>query len=391
MRQALVVSQVAFAVIFAVGAMAIVRSFVRLAAVDPGFNPQNAVAIDLTFSKVKYATGQRQTAFLRDVLEHVRALPGVVDAGAVSDPPLRQNSMTFRIVRPEDRELATDKLPQAGVRWVMADYFSAMQISLIRGRFLGLQDTSTAPLAAVVNRSMARRLWPATDPLGKNIRLEEDPRWFSIVGVVDDVKQIALGTDEVPALYLAYGQKSAEWLNWATVVVRSSTPPEELVAAIRAEIHDLDPDQPISKTATLQQYIDDEIVLPRFASAISSCFSALALLLALIGISAIVAVAVNQRTHEIGIRLALGAERAHILQLVIRDAVRSAIVGLVIGLAASIGLVRLMQTILYGIRVSEPAILAEVAVVILLLTVIACYIPAARATLIDPIRALRYE
>src|SRR3954468_11551659 len=120
MRQALVVSQVAFAVIFAVGAMAIVRSFVRLAAVDPGFNPQNAVAIDLTFSKVKYATSLRQTAFLRDVLEHVRALPGVVDAGAVSDPPLRQNSMTFRIVRPEDRELATDKLPQAGVRWVMA-------------------------------------------------------------------------------------------------------------------------------------------------------------------------------------------------------------------------------------------------------------------------------
>jgi putative ABC transport system permease protein len=266
-----------------------------------------------------------------------------------------------------------------------------MQISLVRGRFLNAQDTATTPPAAVVNRSMATRLWPASDPLGKIIRLEEDPRWFSIVGVVNDVKQIALGSDEVPALYLPYEQKSAEWLNWATVVVRSSTPPEQLVRTIRSRIHDMDPDQPISKTATLEQYIDDEVLLPRFASAVSSCFSALALLLALVGISGIVAFAVNQRTHEIGVRLALGAERPHILHLVMREAARSAILGLGIGLLASIGVVRLMQTFLYGIRASEPAILAYVGVAVVLLTLIACYIPAKRATSIDPLRALRYE
>lgn len=390
-RQALVISQVAFAVMLFVGTMAIVRSFTRLVAVDPGFNPQNAVALDLTFSKAKYATRQRQNAFLRDLLEEVRNLPGVVNAGAVSDLPLRQNSMTFRVVRPEDRELPKDKLPQAGVRWVTADYFSTMQISLVRGRFLDAQDTPTAPPAAVINRSMARRLWSASDPLGKDIRLEEDPRWFSIVGVVDDVKQIALGSNEVPALYLPYEQKSAEWLNWATVVVRSSTPPEQLVRTIRSKIHALDPDQPISKTATLEQYIDDQVMVPRFASAVSSCFSALALLLALVGISGIVAFAVHQRTHEIGVRLALGAERPHILHLVMREAARSAMIGLGIGLLAGVGVVRLMQTILYGVRASEPAILAQVGITIVLLTLIACYIPAKRATIIDPIRALRFE
>jgi putative ABC transport system permease protein len=311
--------------------------------------------------------------------------------GAVSDLPLRQNSMTFRVVRPEDRELPKDKLPQAGVRWVTADYFSTMQISLVRGRFLDAQDTLTAPPAAVVNRSMAKRLWRAGDPLGKNIRLEDDPRWFSIVGVVDDVRQIALGRDEVPALYLPYEQKSEEWLNWATVVVRSSTPPELLVQTIRSKIHDLDPDQPISKTASLEQYIDEEVMLPRFASVVSSCFSALALLLALVGISGIVAFAVNQRTHEIGLRLALGAERPHILHLVMREAARSATLGLGIGLFASVGVIRLMQTILYGIRASEPAILLYVGVTVVLLTLVACYIPAKRATIIDPILALRYE
>lgn len=390
-RQALVVSQVAFAILLAVGAMVLVRSFVRLAAVNLGFNPQNTMAMDFSLPKPKYGNNQRQTAFIRDVLERVQRLPGVIHAGAVSDLPMRHNSMTFRIMREEDREVPKDKWPQAGVRWVTPDYFPAMQIALLKGRFLDEHDTATSRLAAVVNRSMAERFWPAGDPLGKNIRLEEDNRWSSIVGVVDDVKQIAIDSDEVPAVYLPYAQKSEEWLNWGTLVVSSSTPADQLVSAIRSQIYDIDKDQPLSRVARLQQYVDDEIMLPRFASAVSSGFSGLALILALIGLSAIVAFAVSQRTHEIGVRLALGAKQHHILRLVMNEAAKSALLGLGIGLLASFWLVRFLQALLYGIHTTEPFILAQVGGASVLLTLAACYIPATRATHIDLVKTLRDE
>jgi len=391
MRQVLVVGQVAFSVMLAAGAMVSVRSFLKLSTINPGFNPHNVFTADLTFPKSKYGTTPKQMAFLRDLIDRVRHVPGVTASGMVSDPPLRENSMSFHVMREQDRDLPANRLPQAGVRWVTAGYFSAMQIPLLVGRVVDSQDLAATPLSAVVNRSMWTQMWPSGNPIGQRIRVADDPRWFSVVGVVDDVKQLALHRDEVPALYLPYEQKSEEWLNWGTLVIRSTISPEELVRTVRSQIHDLDPDQPISKTATVEQYIDDEIAIPRFVSAISSGFSWLALILALLGVSTVVAFVVSQRTHEIGVRVALGAHPFNVLRLVMRDAVLSAAIGLAIGVAASIALVQVMQTVLYGVEGTEASILVAVGVSVVLLTLVACYIPASKALLIDPIRALRYE
>jgi len=390
-RQAMVVGQVMFAVTLAVGAMACVRSFVRLAAVDPGFNPRSALTVDLTFAKAKYKSNEQQVAVLHDLLEQIRSIPGVLSAGAISDFPLRGNSMTFRLAREQDRDLPPEKLPQAGVRWVTADYFSSMQIRLLQGRFLDNHDSLSSPTAAVVNRSLARQFWPSVDALGNRIRLADDPRWFSIVGVVDDVRQLSLSQDEVPAIYFPYAQKSQPWLNWATLVVRSSIPADALIKAIRLRIRSVDSDQPISKVEILEQAITDEITVPKFAATLSSTFTGLAFLLAVIGLASIVAFAVTQRTHEIGVRMALGADRYQILKLVMKQAARSALLGIAMGLLASLFLLRLLENLVYGVRGLGPAILAQVCVASLLLVLMACCVPAMRATHIEPIAALHYE
>jgi len=390
-RQLMVTVQVMFAVTLAVGSMACVRSFVRLATVDPGFNPRSAIALDLTFAKAKYGGNGQQVAVLQRVLEEIRTVPGVLSAGAISDPPLRGNSMTFRLLRAQDRDLPPDKLPQAGVRWVTADYFSSMQIKLLRGRFLDSQDVPSSPLVAVVNRSLARQLWPASDVLGKNIRLADDPRWFSIAGVVDDVKQLTLSQDEVPAVYFPYAQKSQAWLNWATLVVRGHIPAEPLIKAIRLRIRGIDSDQPISNVEILEQVIADEITIPKFAATLSSGFTALAFLLAGIGLAAIVAFVVTQRTHEIGIRMALGADHFQILKLVMKQATRSGLIGIAMGLLASLFVLRLLENLIYGIRGLESAILAQVCTASLLLVLLAGCVPALRATHIEPISALHHE
>jgi len=391
MRQAMVGVQVMFAVTLAVGAMACVRSFVRLASVDPGFNPRSAVAVDLAFAKAKYESNRQQVAVLQKVLEEIRAIPGVLCAGAISDLPLRGNSMTFRLLREQDRDLPAEKLPQAGVRWVTAHYFSSMQIKLLQGRFLGNRDVLPSPPAAVVNRSLARQFWPASDALGKSIRLADDSRWFSIVGVVDDVKQLSLSQDEVPAIYFPYAQKSQAWLNWATLVVRSSISTEALIKAIRQRIRSIDSDQPISKVEILEQAVAAEITIPRFAATLSSTFTTIAFLLAVIGLGAIVAFAVTQRTHEIGIRMALGANKYQILKLVIKQATRSALLGIAMGVLASLFVLRLLENLVYGVRDFGPVILAQVCLASMLLVLLACCIPAMRATHIEPISALHYE
>jgi len=390
-RKVLVVSQVAFAVVLVYGATLLVKSFLKLRAVDPGFNPSNTIALELGLARFKYATNQQQIAFFERVLERVRAIPGVDHAGAISDLPLRNNSMTFKVIREGDEQVAHDKLPGVGVRWVTPDYFAAMQIPLLRGRFPDEHDLVSSPLIAIVNRSMERRFWPSKGALGAGIRLEEDSRWFLVVGVVDNVKQLSLDNDEVPALYLPHAQKAQTWMNWMSLVVRGSSNADELLAAIRKEIHLVDKDQPIGKVTTLEEYLDAGIKLPRFSSAVSGSFSMIALVVALVGLYGVLVYSVRQRIHEIGIRIALGAEDHDVLRLVLKEGAGLVLSGVAIGLLGSIWLARLMVALVYGFRATAPSVLIEVIIGITMLTLIACYIPARQATRIDPMSALRYE
>jgi len=391
LRKFVVVSQVAFAVILITGTTLLVKTFLKLRAVDPGFDPRNTITLELTLPRSKYPTNPQQIAFLQRVLDDIRATPGVEHAAAISDLPLRNNSMTFKIMREGDEQLPHDKLPQAGVRWVTPDYFDTMRIPLLRGRFPDTQDVAGGPLIAVVNRSMERRFWPTGNALGANIRLEEDPRWFRVVGIVDDVKQLSLAADEVPAVYLPHAQKAQTWMNWMSLVVRTSSSAGTSVADIRKTIYLLDKDQPIGTVATLQDYFDAEVMLPRFSSAVFGGFSTIALMVALVGLYGVLAYSIRQRTHEIGIRMALGAGARDVVQLVFKEGAKLVALGLFIGLLGTLWLTRLMAKIVYGFRATDPSILVEVLVAIAALTLVACYIPALRVARIDPMDALRYE
>jgi predicted permease len=299
--------------------------------------------------------------------------------------------MSFKIVLDGRSQPLEPKKPEAGVRWVTAGYFSAMRIPLLKGRFLDERDTAGAPLVAVVNRAMMKRYWPNAGAIGARVRLEEDPRWFSIVGVVEDIKQLGLDADEVPALYLAHDQKSQEWMNWMTLVVRTASDPEKQLNAIRAQILAVDRNQPIADVVTLDEYLAASVALPRFSSAMVASFSVVALVMALVGIYGIIAYSASQRRHEMGIRMALGAHPLDVLRLVAGDGLRMTLIGVLAGLSAALALTRVLANQLFGIEPTDPATFAVMPVILIAVALLASYIPARRATRVDPTAALRHE
>lgn len=389
-RTLLVTSQIALACVLLVGAGLLVKSFLRLMAVNPGFDPHNVMTMQLSLPRSGYPN-QRQIAFFQQVLERVRTLPAVEHAGAVSDLPMRGNSMSFKILLDGSSQPVEPKKPEAGVRWVTEGYFSAMRIPLLKGRFLDERDTAGAPLVAVANRAMMKRYWPNAGAIGARVRLEEDPRWFAIVGVVEDIKQLGLDADEVPALYLAHDQKSQEWMNWMTLVVRTASDPEKQINAIRAQVLAVDRNQPIADVVTLDQYLAASVALPRFSSAMVASFSVVALVMALVGIYGIIAYSASQRRHEMGIRMALGARPFDVLRLVAGDGLRMTLIGVLAGLSAALALTRVLANQLFGIEPTDPATFAVMPVVLIAVALLASYIPARRATKVDPTAALRHE
>ena len=388
-RLAIVQISLAFALMIAAGLLA--NSFIRLSHVNPGFRVQNVLSAHLSLPRSKYQANQQQSDLFATVIDRIRQIPGVEDAGGVSDLPLLGNKMTFKILIKGDGSSAKTGQPEASVRWVTPGYFRAVGMLLHSGRSFSDNDSSSALPVAVISRAMALQLWPSNNPIGAQLRLEEDPRWFTIVGVVEDIKQVSLDSSEAAAVYFPYSQKSEAWLNWMAVVVRTSGNPEGLGRAVRKQVWSVDPDQPVTDMASLATYLADSVAIPRLRLIATGSFSLIALFIAVVGIYGTVSYSVEQRIHEIGIRMALGAEQRDILMHFLGQGLRLTLLGLAIGFLVAIALARAIVSQLFAVGPFDAATYSCIGVILGITALAACYVPAYRATKVDPLISLRYE
>jgi putative ABC transport system permease protein len=390
LRRLLVVAEIALSLVLLIGAGLLVRSFSQLLSVDAGIDTRNVLTLDILLPRAKYA-GPQQTAFFEQVVERVRSLPGVESAGAVYPLPLSggQEGAGFSIEGqppPAPGELRT-----AGPRWVSPDYFKVMGISMLRGRAITAQDGGDAPRVVVINEAMKRRFWPNEDPLGKRISFlttDGTPDWREIVGVVKNIRHTALDSEPQPEMYFPFSQFP---LPFMTIVVRTASDPLSLVPAARNQVMAVDKDQPISNIHTMEELLAISVSQRRFNMLLLITFAVVALALASVGIYGVMSYTVAERTHEIGLRMALGAQRRDVIRLVISQGMMLAGIGVGIGLVCAFAMTRMMSSLLFGVGATDPLTYALIAALLSSVALLACYLPARRATKVDPMVALRYE
>jgi putative ABC transport system permease protein len=390
LRGALVAVQISLTLVLLTGAGLLGRGFLKLLQVDPGFKTGSAMAMTLALpSTITPKEDEELRQFYVRLLDRLGELPGVTAVGGVASLPLtgRGASGTFLI----DNNPALKG--QAGYAPASPGYFAAMGIPLLRGRLFDSGDTVNSPHVAVISQSLARRYWPNEDPIGKRIQfgnMDTDKRLLHVVGVVGDVRN-ALDTEAGPMIY-AYSLQRPQWwqVSSLSIVVRASDHPQALIAAVRAAVEDLRPDVPL-RFRTLDQVFSSSLDQRRFILALFGVFAAVALLIAAVGVYGVMAYTVTQRTQEIGIRMALGAQAADALRLALGQGMRPAVTGIALGLLAAFALTRLMKSMLFGIEATDPLTYAGVAMLLAMVAVVACYIPARRAARVDPMVALRCE
>jgi len=392
-RGVLVVSQVALALVLLIGSGLMIRTFLNLVRVSPGFNADNLLTLEYRVPRNKYPEGKQQWNFHTQVVERVSALPGVASAAVVLALPYSGNGGTVGFV-PLDRPAPVKgDEPLAQRNSADAHYFDTMQIPLLSGRVFTEQDQAGTPPVVVINQTMARRFWPDVDPIGKSIRIvdagiTDSNGAATIVGVVGDVKHGSLDEKSTPQIYLSFAQNP---FIFATLVVRTQTEPMSMANAVRGAVWMVDKDQPVWKVRTVQFLINRDLGPRRFMMALLVGFAGLALLLATIGIYSVISYSVTQRTHELGVRMALGAKAGDVLRLVIGQGMMLILIGVGVGLAAAFGLTRLMAGLLFGVSVTDPITFALISMVLTGVALGACFVPALRATKVDPMIALRYE
>ncbi len=391
-RNALVVAELSLSIVLLIGAGLLIRSFHRLMEGDLGFRPENVLALEAFPSPAKYPAKEPEKlrAFVDHSVENLRAIPGVESAGAINFLPLtgfwgpQDFTVEGRPAPPKGQE------PSADNRVVTPDYFRTMGIPLLRGRAFTAADSPGSPHVAIISASLARRFWGAEDPLGKRLNLGDaaNPDWAEIIGVVGDVHSFGLEEKLHDDLYRPFSQV---YFPIVAFTVRAKGDPTKLTAAAKAAIWAVNPEQPFYKIIRVETLAAEAIALRRVSMLLLTVFSGIALLLAAIGIYGVLSYAVAQRTHEIGIRAALGAQPRDVLRLVLGDGMRLALIGIGIGIAASFALTRLMVSLLYGLSASDPLTFAGVATLVSGVALVACYLPARRAMKVDPMVALRYE
>jgi predicted permease len=388
-RNTLVVVEVASALVLLVGAGLLIKSFWQLQRIDPGFNPNNVLTASVALPRSKYVEEDQRAAFFQQLIEKAKALPGVNAASVSSSIPLGNHSyLGFEI---QGRPLPPGADQSTNFYSVSAEYFKAMGIPLLRGRLFTERDTGDSLHVAVVNEAMAKRIFPGEDPIGKRITFdsgENNPEWFEVVGIVGDVKQHGLDKTTPLQTYEPYTQQPQSSM---TLIVRTTGDPTNYTAAIRDAVVRLDNEQPITNIRTLTDYLSTSIAQRQFSMLLLGIFAAVALVLAAIGIYGVLSYAVTQRTQEIGIRMALGAEQGDILKLVVGKGMLLALLGVVAGLAAALALTRLMEPLLFDVKATDPLTFAMITLLLMFVALLACWIPARRAAKVDPIIALRFE
>ncbi len=386
LRSALVFADVALALLLLTGAGLMMKSFIRLLEVNPGFDPSHTLTLTLSLWGPKSADGPA-VAFFDQVLQHVHALPGVETAGIVSQLPLG-GSMDMYGVHVEGKSLPNpEEDPSADRYSISPNYLRAMRIPLLSGREFDERDVATSSMVAVVNESMARQFWPGEDPVGKRFHLGDTKGpWRTVVGVVGDVLHKGLDAPHTIQVYLPNTQFTDSMV---ILAIRTSNDPASIAAAVRSEIVALDPQVPISEVATMDDVVSASVANQRFGAFLFFLFGAVALVLTAVGIYGVISYGVAQRTHEIGIRLALGAGRREVLKLIIGETMRPALLGAAVGLCAAFGLTRLLTRLLYNVKPTDPPVFAAVLVLLIGVALLASYIPARRAMRVDPMVALR--
>lgn len=392
-RQGLVISELALALILLIGAGLLIKGFLRLRAVNPGFNPQNVTTLSLRLPTTRYSQIPKQTQFRRTLLERLNALPGT-QAAMITDIPLGGDYLDHRIVIDGRPPVAPGDAPRVQTLSVMGDYFRVMQIPVVAGRDFAEMDREGQPLVAIVNEEMVRRFFAHENPIGARIDWANDNgphRWMTIVGVAADVKDSGLDLPADPAVYAPYAQSDEVWRLWMTITLRAGTPSASLVADAKNIVWSLDSQIALSDVHTMGELLAASLAQQRFDMLLLGLFAALALILALVGTYGVMAYAVSQRTHEIGVRVALGARGIDVLRLVIGQAARLALTGIAIGVVGALALTRLMSSLLFQVTATDPATFTGVAILLAAVALLASYIPARRALRIDPMVALRYE
>jgi len=391
-RSALVIAEVALALILLTGAGLLLNSFFRLSNVPLGINPRHALTMQVTLPDKQYPDGERRGAFFERVLEHIGNLPGVEAAGVIGNLPLAGNaamtsfSVIGRAGQPEEG-IDTD------FDFCTPGYFRAIGTPLLTGRWFDPRDKVGGPRVVIINKAFAREHFPNEEPLGKRIHLEVftkkiDEGW-EIVGVVGDARQRQLGAPPHPTVYRP--TSFSFFGGGGYLVVRTAGAPLAMAESVRKAILEVDPNQPVAKVRTMEEVIATSLAPRRFILTVLGGFAAAALLLAAIGLYGVIAYYVSLRTREIGIRMALGATRGHAISVVLRQGMRLVDIGVLLGIAGSIGLTRVLVNMLYGIEATDPLTFSTVSLLLAGIGLLACWLPARRAAKINPMEALRYE
>ena len=392
LRSLLVTAELALALILLAGAGLLIKGFLHLRSVDPGFNPANVITMYLQLPGTRYPQIPLQTNFRRELLARINSFPGV-EAAMITDLPLAGNYVDHRVVIDGQPTRAVGSEPEVQTLSVMGDYFGVMQIPRRAGRDFSAMDRERQPRVAIVNEAFVRQLLPGQNPIGTRIdwARNEAHDWMTIVGVAGDVKHSGLNQPVDPAVYAPFSQNDEAWRKFMTLVIRTRVPVAGLVGGVKKQVWSLDSQIPVSGIQSMDDLLAVSVEQERFNMLLLGSFAALAVALAGVGIYGMVAYRVNQRTQEIGVYVALGAQHRHVLRLVMKDGVKLGLLGIVLGLAGAIALTRVMVSLLFEVNPTDPATLIGVALLLAAVAMLACYIPARRALSIDPMTALRRE
>ena len=404
LRSLLVISEFALALMLLIGAGLMIRTFAALQAVDAGFNPHNVISMVVSVAGSREADPGRRAIFYPQLLERVRSLPGIQAAGGINHLPLAGDEWGWSFViegRPKPRP---GESPRVVYRIVTPGYFEAMRLPLIRGRDITDADTATAPGVVIINERAAKEYWPGEDPIGKRVTFDDDPKnptWVTVIGIAKNAKQDSWAAEPGPEAYLAAfqnrdfmgdsGAQAADHETYITLVARTTGDPAPLASAMKEAAWSFDRNLAISQVVTMDGVVAEATAQPRFEMLLLTIFAGVALVLASVGIYGVISYAASRRTHEIGVRMSLGATPSQVLLLVVQQGMRMALAGSLLGIAGALVLARLMTKLLYGVHPADPITFASVAIGLAIVAIVACYLPARRAMRVNPVAALRCE